>query len=143
MWYQNMKMKLIVLAIILALILIIILSVCGGFNCWWILVAATLGFWWWDQYYSDSFFIHACLLYKSFSSKFHLPIRFTTTLVLYRLCGYILLTFVWKYIIRLLNNTHACLSITHRLCTFFWAIKHVGFFSIITIHFELFWYCDI
>uniref|UniRef100_A0A9I9DZK5 Vesicle-associated membrane protein 726 n=2 Tax=Cucumis melo TaxID=3656 RepID=A0A9I9DZK5_CUCME len=33
MWYQNMKIKLIVLAIVLALILIIILSVCGGFNC--------------------------------------------------------------------------------------------------------------
>ncbi|XP_020883980.1 vesicle-associated membrane protein 722 isoform X2 [Arabidopsis lyrata subsp. lyrata] len=33
MWFQNMKIKLIVLAIIIALILIIILSVCGGFNC--------------------------------------------------------------------------------------------------------------
>ncbi|KAJ0262019.1 Longin domain-containing protein [Hirschfeldia incana] len=32
MWFQNMKMKLIVLAIIIALILFIILSVCGGFN---------------------------------------------------------------------------------------------------------------
>jgi vesicle-associated membrane protein 72 len=32
-WFQNMKIKLIVLAIIIALILIIILSVCGGFNC--------------------------------------------------------------------------------------------------------------
>jgi len=30
MWYQNMKMKLIVLGIIVALILIIILSVCHG-----------------------------------------------------------------------------------------------------------------
>ncbi|CAN7061624.1 hypothetical protein IGI04_016502 [Brassica rapa subsp. trilocularis] len=33
MWFQNMKIKLIFLAIIIALILIIILSVCGGFNC--------------------------------------------------------------------------------------------------------------
>ena len=33
MWYQNMKIKLIVLAIIIALILIIVLSVCHGFNC--------------------------------------------------------------------------------------------------------------
>lgn len=33
MWYQNMKIKLIVLAIVLALILIIIVSVCGGFKC--------------------------------------------------------------------------------------------------------------
>jgi vesicle-associated membrane protein 72 len=33
MWFQNMKIKLIVLAIIIALILIIILSICGGFNC--------------------------------------------------------------------------------------------------------------
>ncbi|KAG2289252.1 hypothetical protein Bca52824_048856 [Brassica carinata] len=33
MWFQNMKIKLIVLAIIIALILIIVLSVCGGFNC--------------------------------------------------------------------------------------------------------------
>ncbi|KAK7373679.1 hypothetical protein VNO80_07095 [Phaseolus coccineus] len=33
MWYQNMKIKLIVLAIIIAIILIIVLSVCGGFNC--------------------------------------------------------------------------------------------------------------
>lgn len=33
MWLQNMKIKLIVLAIIVALILIIVLSVCGGFNC--------------------------------------------------------------------------------------------------------------
>ncbi|KAG6429233.1 hypothetical protein SASPL_107278 [Salvia splendens] len=33
MWLQNMKIKLIVLAIIIALILIIVLSVCGGFNC--------------------------------------------------------------------------------------------------------------
>lgn len=33
MWWQNMKMKLIVFAIIVALILIIILSVCGGFKC--------------------------------------------------------------------------------------------------------------
>ncbi|XP_014489589.1 vesicle-associated membrane protein 722 [Vigna radiata var. radiata] len=33
MWYQNMKIKLIVLAIIIAIILIIVLSVCDGFNC--------------------------------------------------------------------------------------------------------------
>ncbi|EYU43691.1 hypothetical protein ABFS82_13G188700 [Erythranthe guttata] len=33
MWLQNMKIKLIVLAIVIALILIIILSVCKGFNC--------------------------------------------------------------------------------------------------------------
>lgn len=33
MWYQNMKMKLIVLGIIVALILVIILSVCHGFKC--------------------------------------------------------------------------------------------------------------
>ncbi|XP_020202410.1 vesicle-associated membrane protein 722 [Cajanus cajan] len=33
MWYQNMKIKLIVFAIIIALILIIVLSVCHGFNC--------------------------------------------------------------------------------------------------------------
>ncbi|XP_047311861.1 vesicle-associated membrane protein 721 [Impatiens glandulifera] len=33
MWLQNMKIKLIVLAIIIALILIIVLSVCGGFKC--------------------------------------------------------------------------------------------------------------
>ncbi|KAL6561863.1 hypothetical protein OROGR_002870 [Orobanche gracilis] len=33
MWLQNMKIKLIVLAIIIALILIIVLSICKGFNC--------------------------------------------------------------------------------------------------------------
>ncbi|XP_020886440.1 LOW QUALITY PROTEIN: uncharacterized protein LOC110229811 [Arabidopsis lyrata subsp. lyrata] len=33
MWFQNMKIKLIVLGIIIALILIILLSVCRGFNC--------------------------------------------------------------------------------------------------------------
>ncbi|XP_047956040.1 vesicle-associated membrane protein 721-like [Salvia hispanica] len=33
MWLQNMKIKLIVLAIIVALILIIVLSVCNGFKC--------------------------------------------------------------------------------------------------------------
>ncbi|CAN1131179.1 Putative vesicle-associated membrane protein 726 [Linum perenne] len=33
MWFQNMKIKLIVLGIIIALILIIVLSICGGFNC--------------------------------------------------------------------------------------------------------------
>jgi len=33
MWFQNMKVKLIVLGILVALILIIILSVCHGFNC--------------------------------------------------------------------------------------------------------------
>ncbi|PKU64985.1 Vesicle-associated membrane protein 721 [Dendrobium catenatum] len=33
MWRQNMKIKLIVLAIIIALILIIVLSACHGFNC--------------------------------------------------------------------------------------------------------------
>ncbi|CAL0324422.1 unnamed protein product [Lupinus luteus] len=33
MWYQNMKIKLIVLAIIIVLILIIVLSVCHGFKC--------------------------------------------------------------------------------------------------------------
>ncbi|CAL5392070.1 unnamed protein product [Camellia sinensis] len=32
MWFQNMKIKLVVLGIIIALILIIILSVCGGFK---------------------------------------------------------------------------------------------------------------
>ncbi|CAA2959833.1 vesicle-associated membrane 726 [Olea europaea subsp. europaea] len=33
MWLQNMKIKLIVLAIIIAVIFIIILSACGGFSC--------------------------------------------------------------------------------------------------------------
>ncbi|KAK7255924.1 hypothetical protein RIF29_29352 [Crotalaria pallida] len=33
MWFQNMKIKLIVLGIIIALILIIVLSVCNGFRC--------------------------------------------------------------------------------------------------------------
>ncbi|KAJ6816084.1 uncharacterized protein M6B38_417070 [Iris pallida] len=33
MWLQNMKIKLIVLAIIIALILVIVLSVCHGFKC--------------------------------------------------------------------------------------------------------------
>jgi len=33
MWFENMKIKLIVLGIIITLILIIILSVCGGFKC--------------------------------------------------------------------------------------------------------------
>ncbi|GAB2287163.1 hypothetical protein Dimus_021547 [Dionaea muscipula] len=33
MWFQNMKIKLIVLGIIIALILIIVLSVCHGFHC--------------------------------------------------------------------------------------------------------------
>lgn len=33
MWYQNMKIKLVVLAIVLFLVLIIWLSVCRGFNC--------------------------------------------------------------------------------------------------------------
>ncbi|KMT13690.1 hypothetical protein BVRB_4g080720 [Beta vulgaris subsp. vulgaris] len=33
MWFQNMKIKLIVLGIIIALILIIVLSICHGFNC--------------------------------------------------------------------------------------------------------------
>lgn len=33
MWYQNMKIKLIVLAILIILVLIIVLSVCRGFNC--------------------------------------------------------------------------------------------------------------
>ncbi|CAN4095686.1 unnamed protein product [Withania somnifera] len=33
MWYENMKIKLIVFAIILLLLLIIILSVCPGFKC--------------------------------------------------------------------------------------------------------------
>ncbi|KAE8659301.1 VAMP724 protein [Hibiscus syriacus] len=33
MWWQNMKVKLIVLGILIALILIIVLSICGGFNC--------------------------------------------------------------------------------------------------------------
>lgn len=33
MWLQNMKVKLIVLAIVIALILIIVLSACKGFNC--------------------------------------------------------------------------------------------------------------
>ncbi|KAK4725902.1 hypothetical protein R3W88_030819 [Solanum pinnatisectum] len=33
MWYENMKIKLVVFAIILVLILIIILSVCPGFKC--------------------------------------------------------------------------------------------------------------
>lgn len=33
MWYQNMKIKLVVLGILLLLILIIWLSVCHGFNC--------------------------------------------------------------------------------------------------------------
>jgi len=33
MWFQNMKIKLIVLGILIALILIIVLSACGGFHC--------------------------------------------------------------------------------------------------------------
>lgn len=33
MWYQNMKIKLIIFAILIVIILIIVLSVCGGFNC--------------------------------------------------------------------------------------------------------------
>ncbi|XP_011016158.1 PREDICTED: vesicle-associated membrane protein 722-like [Populus euphratica] len=33
MWWQNMKIKLIVLAILIALIIIIVLSICGGFKC--------------------------------------------------------------------------------------------------------------
>ncbi|XP_022138666.1 vesicle-associated membrane protein 722-like [Momordica charantia] len=33
MWYQNMKIKLVVFAILIILILIIVLSVCRGFNC--------------------------------------------------------------------------------------------------------------
>lgn len=33
LWYENMKIKLIVLGIIIALILVIILSVCPGFKC--------------------------------------------------------------------------------------------------------------
>ncbi|KAG0484085.1 hypothetical protein HPP92_012177 [Vanilla planifolia] len=33
MWLQNMKIKLVVLAIVVALILIIVLSVCHGFSC--------------------------------------------------------------------------------------------------------------
>ncbi|OIV98648.1 hypothetical protein TanjilG_12771 [Lupinus angustifolius] len=33
MWFQNMKIKLIVLGIIIALILIIVLSICNGFRC--------------------------------------------------------------------------------------------------------------
>ncbi|CAL1397210.1 unnamed protein product [Linum trigynum] len=33
MWYQNMKIKLVVLGILLLLVLIIWLSICGGFNC--------------------------------------------------------------------------------------------------------------
>lgn len=33
MWLQNMKIKLIVLAVLIALILVIVLSICHGFNC--------------------------------------------------------------------------------------------------------------
>ncbi|KAM5552644.1 putative vesicle-associated membrane protein 726 [Rosa sericea] len=33
MWFQNMKMKLIVVGIVVALALVIFLSVCGGFKC--------------------------------------------------------------------------------------------------------------
>ncbi|PSR89699.1 Vesicle-associated membrane protein [Actinidia chinensis var. chinensis] len=33
MWFQNMKIKLIVLAILLAIIMIIVLSICGGGKC--------------------------------------------------------------------------------------------------------------
>ncbi|XP_054783634.1 vesicle-associated membrane protein 722-like isoform X3 [Prosopis cineraria] len=33
MWFQNMKIKLIVLAIIVLLILVIVFSICGGFKC--------------------------------------------------------------------------------------------------------------
>ncbi|KAG4932066.1 hypothetical protein JHK87_046068 [Glycine soja] len=33
MWYQNMKIKLVVLGILLLLVLVIWLSVCHGFNC--------------------------------------------------------------------------------------------------------------
>lgn len=47
MWFQNMKIKLIVLGIIIALILIIVLSVCGGFNCgkWWVFPTSWLQLW--------------------------------------------------------------------------------------------------
>lgn len=41
MWFQNMKVKLIVLGILIALILIIVLSVCGG-KCWWVLLTLYL-----------------------------------------------------------------------------------------------------
>ncbi|KAL2933921.1 hypothetical protein RDABS01_017040, partial [Bienertia sinuspersici] len=33
MWWENMKIKMVVTAIIVALILILILSICGGFKC--------------------------------------------------------------------------------------------------------------
>lgn len=33
MWYQNMKIKLVVLGILLLLVLVIWLSICGGFDC--------------------------------------------------------------------------------------------------------------
>ncbi|KAG4990515.1 hypothetical protein AAZX31_09G044800 [Glycine max] len=33
MWYQNMKIKLVVLGILLVLVLVIWLSICGGFDC--------------------------------------------------------------------------------------------------------------
>jgi len=35
MWWENMKMKLIVFGIVVALILLIVLTVCKDFNCWW------------------------------------------------------------------------------------------------------------
>ncbi|CAA0818658.1 Putative vesicle-associated membrane protein 726 [Striga hermonthica] len=34
MWYQNMKIKLIVFGIAVAIVLIIFLSICPGFKCW-------------------------------------------------------------------------------------------------------------
>ncbi|XP_039832330.1 putative vesicle-associated membrane protein 726 [Panicum virgatum] len=34
MWWENMKMKLIVFGIVVALILLIVLTVCKDFNCW-------------------------------------------------------------------------------------------------------------
>ncbi len=33
MWYQNMKIKLVVIVILLLIGLIVWLSICGGFNC--------------------------------------------------------------------------------------------------------------
>ncbi|CAN6313939.1 unnamed protein product [Urochloa humidicola] len=34
MWWENMKMKLIVFGIVVALILLIVLTICKDFNCW-------------------------------------------------------------------------------------------------------------
>lgn len=41
LWIENMKIKLIVFGIIIALILLIFLSICHGFQCFWVPTAAS------------------------------------------------------------------------------------------------------